>query len=60
MRYALTSKSYATGSIDGSIKLWDGISGRCVNTIAQAHDGAELCSLAFTKNGKVCVIVLLL
>lgn len=52
VKYAVTAKLYATGSTDGSIKLWDGISGRCINTFAQAHDGAEICSVAFTKNGK--------
>uniref|UniRef100_A0A182VRU2 Cleavage stimulation factor subunit 1 n=1 Tax=Anopheles minimus TaxID=112268 RepID=A0A182VRU2_9DIPT len=52
VRYANTAKVYATGSLDGSIKLWDGVSGRCINTFAQAHDGAEICSVVFTKNGK--------
>ncbi|XP_049284443.1 cleavage stimulation factor subunit 1 [Anopheles funestus] len=52
VRYATTAKVFATGSLDGSIKLWDGISGRCINTFAQAHDGAEICSVVFTKNGK--------
>uniref|UniRef100_A0A182PE04 Cleavage stimulation factor subunit 1 n=1 Tax=Anopheles epiroticus TaxID=199890 RepID=A0A182PE04_9DIPT len=52
VRYAVNAKIYATGSMDGSIKLWDGVSGRCINTFAQAHDGAEICSVVFTKNGK--------
>lgn len=52
VKYAATGKLYATGSLDGSIKIWDGISGRCVNTFIQAHDGSEICSIAFTKNGK--------
>lgn len=53
VKYALTGKLYATGSADGAIKLWDAISGRCINTFSQAHDGAEVCSVAFSKNGKV-------
>lgn len=56
VQYALTGKVYASGSADGSIKLWDAVSGRCINTFAQAHDGAEVCSVAFSRNGKVkCV-----
>ncbi|CAD7092728.1 unnamed protein product [Hermetia illucens] len=52
VKYASTAKVYATGSTDGSIKLWDGVSGRCINTFAQSHDGVEICSLQFSRNGK--------
>lgn len=52
-KYASTAKVYASGSTDGAIKLWDGVSGRCINTFACAHDGAEICSLQFSRNGKV-------
>ncbi|GAB0088919.1 cleavage stimulation factor subunit 1 [Sergentomyia squamirostris] len=52
VKYAQTAKMYASGSLDGAIKLWDGVSGRCVNTFPAAHDGAEVCSVAFSKNGK--------
>lgn len=55
VKYAPTAKLYATGSLDGSIKIWDGVSGRCINTITDAHGGAEICSLQFTRNGKVCL-----
>lgn len=51
-KYALTAKLFATGSNDGSIKLWDGVSGRCINTFEAAHEGAEVCSVVFSKNGK--------
>lgn len=53
VKYAPTAKVYATGSLDGSIKLWDAISGRCINTFDKAHDGAEVCSVVFSRNGKV-------
>lgn len=53
VKYAHTGKLFATGSMDGSIKIWDGVSGRCVNTIADAHGGEEVCSIQFTRNGKV-------
>lgn len=54
VKYASTAKIYASGSLDGTIKLWDAISGRCINTFDKAHDGAEVCSVVFSKNGKVC------
>lgn len=53
VKYAPTARIYATGSLDGSIKIWDAISGRCVNTFEKAHDGAEVCSVVFSRNGKV-------
>lgn len=52
VKYAATGKLYATGSIDGTIKVWDGISARCINTFAEAHGGHEICSVVFSKNGK--------
>lgn len=55
VNYASNAKCYATGSLDGSVKIWDAISGRCINTFDKAHDGAEVCSVVFTRNGKVGV-----
>uniref|UniRef100_A0A0K8TM82 Cleavage stimulation factor subunit 1 n=1 Tax=Tabanus bromius TaxID=304241 RepID=A0A0K8TM82_TABBR len=52
VKYALTGKVYATGSIDGCIKIWDGVSGRCINSIISAHNGEEVCSVQFSRNGK--------
>jgi len=45
-------KLYVSGSTDGSIKVWDGVSGKCVNTCASAHDGNEIGSVMFTRNNK--------
>lgn len=53
VKYASNAKLYATGSLDGTIKIWDAISGRCINTFDKAHDGAEVCSVVFTRNCKV-------
>lgn len=53
VRYASNGKIYATGSLDGAIKIWDAVSGRCINTFDKAHDGAEVCSVVFTRSGKV-------
>lgn len=51
MDYNTTGSFYVTGSKDGDIKVWDGISNRCVNTFRRAHDGA-VSSLKVTRNGK--------
>lgn len=50
--YNPTANSYVTCSKDGNIKLWDGVSNRCVTTFEKAHDGAEVCSAVFSKNSK--------
>lgn len=52
MKWSHDARVFATCSKDGSIKLWDGVSNRCINTFFKAHDGLEVCSVAFTKNGK--------
>lgn len=52
IRYSPDAKTYASAGKDGSIKLWDGVSNRCINTFVKAHDGFEICSVAFTRNGK--------
>lgn len=44
---------YVTASTDGSIKLWDGVSSRCVYTMEMAHDGMEVGSVTFSRNNKV-------
>jgi cleavage stimulation factor subunit 1 len=44
-----------SGSVDGSIKIWDAVSNRCIATFPtflQAHDGDEVCSVTFSRNGK--------
>jgi cleavage stimulation factor subunit 1 len=41
-----------SGSVDGSIKIWDAVSNRCIATFLQAHDGDEVCSVTFSRNGK--------
>lgn len=53
IKYSPDAKVYASAGKDGSIKLWDGVSNRCVNTFTKAHDGYEVCSVTFTRNGKV-------
>ncbi|KAI4786972.1 cleavage stimulation factor subunit 1 [Gymnodraco acuticeps] len=50
--YNPSANTYVSCSKDGSIKLWDGVSNRCVTTFEKAHDGAEVCSAIFSKNSK--------
>jgi len=50
--YNPSANSYVSCSKDGSIKLWDGVSNRCVTTFDKAHDGAEVCSAVYSKNSK--------
>lgn len=57
IKYSPDAKTYASAGKDGSIKLWDGVSNRCINTFVKAHDGYEVCSVTFTKNGKVIILV---
>ncbi|CAB3404735.1 unnamed protein product [Caenorhabditis bovis] len=52
VHYSDNARLYVTASKDGDVKVWDGISGRCVETFKRAHDGSSICSAKFTKNGK--------
>jgi len=50
--YCPAAHLYVTASKDGSWKLWDGVSNRCVQTYKDAHGGLEVQSVRFTKNSK--------
>uniref|UniRef100_A0A1I7XTD1 Cleavage stimulation factor 50 kDa subunit n=1 Tax=Heterorhabditis bacteriophora TaxID=37862 RepID=A0A1I7XTD1_HETBA len=52
VNYSDNARLYVSGSRDGDVKVWDGISNRCVETFTRAHDGAAICSARFTRNGK--------
>ncbi|CAH1988371.1 unnamed protein product [Acanthoscelides obtectus] len=52
VKWSRDAKLFATASKDGNIKIWDGVSNRCVNTFVKAHDGLEVCSVVFSRNGK--------
>jgi WD40 repeat protein len=57
LAYASDGRYYVSCSSDGSIKVWDGSSSRCVNTFAGAHGGAEVCACGWGLCG-VCVYIL--
>lgn len=52
-RYEPSARYFVSSSRDGSIKLWDAVSNKCVNTFEKAHDGSQVCSVTFSRNGKV-------
>ena len=52
IKWSNDGKHFCSGSKDGSVKIWDGVSNRCISTFLQAHDGAEVCSVVFSRNGK--------
>lgn len=47
----MDGKLFVSGGKDGQIKIWDGVTGRCVNTIIDAHEG-EVYSVQFSRNMK--------
>jgi cleavage stimulation factor subunit 1 len=51
VRYSTDGKLFVSGSKDGSIKIWDGVTGRCVNTIPSAYSG-QVYSVQFSMNSK--------
>ena len=53
LKWSPDGRLYVSSSVDGSIKIWDGVSSHCVSTYTKAHDGHEVCSVQFTRNGRV-------
>lgn len=52
VKYSPSGHLYASSSKDGSIKVWDGVSNRCISTFPNAHNGSEVSSVRFSKNSK--------
>jgi cleavage stimulation factor subunit 1 len=52
VRFARQGNMYASCSKDGTIKIWDGVSSKCVHTITNAHSGLEVSTIDFSFNGK--------
>ena len=45
-------QALGSAAAHGISQVWDGVSNRCIGTFIQAHDGAPVCSVAFSRNGK--------
>jgi cleavage stimulation factor subunit 1 len=52
VRWAPNGGTFASAGSDGSIKLWDGVNNRVVNSINSAHSGAPVTTVQFSLNGK--------
>uniref|UniRef100_A0A2P2I6D6 Cleavage stimulation factor 50 kDa subunit n=1 Tax=Hirondellea gigas TaxID=1518452 RepID=A0A2P2I6D6_9CRUS len=52
VKYSSDGRLFASSSKDGDIKVWDGVSGRCVQTFSRCHDGHTVNSVCFSRNGK--------
>ncbi|KAI9329941.1 WD40-repeat-containing domain protein [Zopfochytrium polystomum] len=52
VRFSPRGNVFATAGSDGTIRLYDTISSRLVNTIQAAHGGASVSSISFAKNGR--------
>jgi len=52
LAWSSDGRLYVSASVDGKIKIWDGVSSRCINTCQAAHDGTEVGSVMFTRNNK--------
>ncbi|CAG8609482.1 1262_t:CDS:10, partial [Ambispora leptoticha] len=52
VRFVHNGGQFVTSSLDGSIKIWDVVSGRCQRTIEKAHEGVTVSSVQFSRNGK--------
>ncbi|CAH8389654.1 unnamed protein product [Eruca vesicaria subsp. sativa] len=50
VRYSSTGSVYVTASKDGAIRLYDGVSAKCVRSISNAHGKAEVTSAVFTRD----------
>lgn len=50
VRYAPNGATFATSSVDGSIKIFDAVTSKCINTIAKAHDGSSVIGIAWSKS----------
>jgi len=52
VRYGSEGNLFSSCSRDGAVKIWDAVTNSVVNTIPNAHAGAEVTSVMFTKNMK--------
>ncbi|KAL3312624.1 cleavage stimulation factor, 3' pre-RNA, subunit 1 [Cichlidogyrus casuarinus] len=52
VKWSSQGNMFVTCSEDGAVKVWDGVSNRCVATYENAHDSASVCSVCFSRNSK--------
>ncbi|KAJ1961148.1 hypothetical protein GGI12_003409, partial [Dipsacomyces acuminosporus] len=52
VNYASNGSLIVSSSADGTLKLWDGVSGKCIRTFAEAHRGQPVAAAVFSKSSK--------
>jgi len=52
IRYSANGGLYVTASKDGGVRIWDGLTARCIRPITAAHGSTEATSASFTKDGR--------
>ncbi|KAI9500462.1 WD40-repeat-containing domain protein [Coemansia spiralis] len=50
--YSANGALIGSSSRDGTIKIWDGVSGKCIRTISEAHEGRAVTAVRFSRNSK--------
>ncbi|KAJ3308345.1 cleavage stimulation factor, 3' pre-RNA, subunit 1 [Blyttiomyces sp. JEL0837] len=51
-RFAPRGNVFATAGADGTIRLYDTVAGKMINSMPQAHSGASVSCIQFSKNGR--------
>jgi len=52
VKFCPNARLYVTASEDGDIRVWDGVSNKCINVFKAAHDGTPVGSVVFSRNSK--------
>ncbi|KAI8319621.1 cleavage stimulation factor, 3 [Martensiomyces pterosporus] len=52
VRYASNGSLIVSSSSDGTAKIWDGVSGKCIRTLDAAHGGRPVTAAVFSRNAK--------
>eukprot|EP01094_Clydonella_sp_ATCC50884_P025863 TRINITY_DN6943_c0_g1_i3.p1 TRINITY_DN6943_c0_g1~~TRINITY_DN6943_c0_g1_i3.p1 ORF type:complete len:376 (+),score=132.73 TRINITY_DN6943_c0_g1_i3:220-1347(+) len=55
VRYARDGSHFASGSMDGTIRIYDPVTHRCVQYIPNAHVGSEVFSVEYSTNANYIV-----
>ena len=51
VRFSPSGSHFYTSSLDGDVKIYDAVTGKCVNTIEAGHSGASIIGIDYSKSG---------